>query len=124
MTDNKKEDLRVRRTKKLLSNALFSLIKKKPFEKVTVCDICDEAMVHRATFYSHFADKYALLTYSIDEHIPLELPEIAADDGQPLQSSKTVEEIIGYIDDNKEIYTSILKKKNDYSITDRIHDLF
>lgn len=124
MTDNKKEDLRVRRTKKLLSNALFSLIKKKPFEKVTVCDICDEAMVHRATFYSHFADKYALLTYSIDEHIPLELPKIAADDGQPLQSSKMVEEIIGYIDDNKEIYTSILKKKNDYSITDRIHDLF
>ena len=41
MTDNKKEDLRVRRTKKLLSNSLFSLIKKKPFEKVTVCDICD-----------------------------------------------------------------------------------
>lgn len=74
--------------KKLLSNALFSLVKKKPFEKVTVCDICDEAMVHRATFYSHFADKYALLTYSIDEHIPLELPEIAADDGSPYSPQK------------------------------------
>jgi len=39
--NQKKEDLRIRRTKKLLSNALFELIKKKPFDKVSVCDICD-----------------------------------------------------------------------------------
>ena len=43
--NQKKEDLRIRRTKKLLSNALFELIKKKPFDKVSVCDICDAAMV-------------------------------------------------------------------------------
>ena len=35
--NQKKEDLRnFRRTKKLLSNALFELIKKKPFDKVWI----------------------------------------------------------------------------------------
>ena len=52
--NQKKEDLRIRRTKKLLSNALFELIKKKPFDKVSVCDICDAAMVHRATLLFTF----------------------------------------------------------------------
>ncbi len=125
MKEKKKEDLRVRRTKKLLSNALFDLIKKKPFDKVTVCDICDEAMVHRATFYSHFSDKYELLTYSIDEHLPMVISDISGDGSLPAgQSYKMVEDIIEYISDNKEIYTSIFKKNNCESISDRILNLF
>jgi AcrR family transcriptional regulator len=31
--------------------------------------ICEQAMVHRATFYSHFTDKYALLKYGSQEAI-------------------------------------------------------
>lgn len=123
--NQKKEDLRIRRTKKLLSNALFELIKKKPFDKVSVCDICDAAMVHRATFYSHFSDKYELLTYSIDEHIPLDKLEFSAHgtDGA-VNPEKVVGDIINYVASNKDIYAFILKKNNDYSIPDRIQDLF
>ena len=62
--NNEKTDLRVRRTYKLLSDALISLMKVKPFEKISVMDICNEAMVHRATFYTHFEDKYQLLKFS------------------------------------------------------------
>lgn len=58
-------DLRVRRTYKLLQDSLIALIKQKPFEKISVTDICQQAMVHRATFYSHFDDKYQLLNYCI-----------------------------------------------------------
>ena len=103
--NQKKEDLRIRRTKKLLSNALFELIKKKPFDKVSVCDICDAAMVHRATFYSHFSDKYELLTYSIDEHIPLDKLEFSAHgtDGA-VNPEKVVGDIINYVASNKDIY--------------------
>jgi len=65
-TDEKK-DLRVRRTYKLLSDALMTLMKEKPFEKISVMDICNTAMVHRATFYSHFEDKHQLLHYCMRE---------------------------------------------------------
>lgn len=61
-----REDLRVVRTKKLLTNALIGMLEEKPFDKVTVNDICETAMVHRATFYNHFKDKIDLLYYVFD----------------------------------------------------------
>jgi len=56
-----KPDLRVRRTHKLLFDALLLLIKEKGFDSITVSEICDRAMVHRTTFYKHYEDKYHLL---------------------------------------------------------------
>lgn len=60
-----KEDLRQRRTKKLLTEALLSLMEEQPFSEISVVDICQRAMVHRTTFYAHFEDKYALLRYAV-----------------------------------------------------------
>ena len=54
-------DLRVRRTHKLLWEALMAEMAARPFEEITVKDICERAMVHRTTFYTHYADKYDLL---------------------------------------------------------------
>ncbi|HEY7834158.1 MAG TPA: TetR/AcrR family transcriptional regulator C-terminal domain-containing protein [Ktedonobacterales bacterium] len=56
-----REDLRVRRTHKLLWEALLAELSERPFEDITVKDICERAMVHRTTFYKHYEDKYALL---------------------------------------------------------------
>jgi AcrR family transcriptional regulator len=61
------EDLRVRRTRKLLQTALMELTIRKGFEAVTVKDICEQAMVNRATFYRHHADKYDLLEQYMEE---------------------------------------------------------
>jgi AcrR family transcriptional regulator len=54
-------DLRVRRTRKLLWDALMAEMSVRAFEDITVTDICERAMVHRTTFYKHYDDKYALL---------------------------------------------------------------
>ena len=61
--ENTQEDLRIRRTHKLLVDALMDSLMEKPFEKISVTDICEKAMVHRTTFYSHFEDKYHLLNF-------------------------------------------------------------
>jgi AcrR family transcriptional regulator len=60
-TGEEQEDLRIRRTHKLLWEALMVLLGERTFEEITVTEICDRAMVHRTTFYKHYADKYALL---------------------------------------------------------------
>ena len=57
------EDLRIRRTNTLLSNALIELMQAIPYNKISINDICDKAMVHRATFYKHFYDKDDLFDY-------------------------------------------------------------
>jgi len=67
MKENYKEDLRVLRTRKLLARSLFELLETTPFDKITVVDICDNAMVHRATFYNHFESKEHLLDYANEE---------------------------------------------------------
>ena len=59
----KKEDLRIRRTHKLLCDAMLELLEQTSYDNISVVDICDKAMVHRATFYKHFADKNEFMEY-------------------------------------------------------------
>jgi AcrR family transcriptional regulator len=60
-------DLRVRRTRKLLREALVELIEERSFEAVTVQEIAGRAMVSRAAFYRHYRDKYALVESIYEE---------------------------------------------------------
>jgi AcrR family transcriptional regulator len=54
-------DPRIRRTRQVLQGALQTLMQSKSFEEISVQDITDAATVNRATFYDHYADKFALL---------------------------------------------------------------
>jgi AcrR family transcriptional regulator len=62
-------DLRVRRTYKFLWDALITLMMERDFEAITVTDTCQQAMVHRTTFYKHFEDKQGLLFHGIQEEL-------------------------------------------------------
>ncbi|MEM7117557.1 MAG: TetR/AcrR family transcriptional regulator [Chloroflexota bacterium] len=62
-------DLRVRRSRKNLIDALCTLIKDQPLQKISVRDITEEAMVNRSTFYAHFVDKYDLFTIAIGQRM-------------------------------------------------------
>ena len=54
------ESKQVKRTRKFVSTALLSLLLEKNFEEISVTDICEKAMITRATFYKYFEDKYHL----------------------------------------------------------------
>lgn len=56
------------RTDKAIKQALISLLKIKPFEKITVQDILDETPVTRSTFYKHYHDKYEIVERMQDEY--------------------------------------------------------
>lgn len=60
-------DLRVRRTRKLLTQALIEGTVEKGFAALTVRDITERAMVNRSTFYRHYLDKYDLLEQHLSE---------------------------------------------------------
>jgi len=48
-------------TKQIIIDAAFSLLEKRPFERITVQDILEAAHVSRGTFYKFFSDKYELM---------------------------------------------------------------
>jgi AcrR family transcriptional regulator len=81
-------DRRISRTRTTLQQALFSLLAKKEYERITVADICDAANVGRSTFYAHFTGKDDLKRSGL-EHLRKHLTEIqkeslaAGDDGAP-----------------------------------------
>ena len=67
MTTKKKEDRRIRRTRKLLQNALIQLLKEKPLAKIQIKEIVDVADVSRPTFYQHFETKELLLFSHVED---------------------------------------------------------
>ncbi|ENQ3079250.1 TetR/AcrR family transcriptional regulator [Bacillus sp. WLY-B-L8] len=67
MSIKNSNDPRVKRTRQAIRDALISLIHEKGFDSITVQDIAEKATVNRATFYSHYHDKYDLLDKSIAE---------------------------------------------------------
>lgn len=68
-----KLDPRVKRTRRLLQRAFEDLLAEKGFNALTVQDITERAEVNRATFYAHYADKFALLEETIREAFRAEL---------------------------------------------------
>ena len=66
-------DPRVVRTRRLLEQAFADVLREKGFQAATVQDITSRAGVNRATFYAHFADKYALLDHTITQGFRAEI---------------------------------------------------
>ena len=71
--EQEKLDPRVKRTRSLILTSFESLLAEKGFESISVQDVTDQAEINRATFYAHFADKYALLDYSISQMFMAEI---------------------------------------------------
>lgn len=63
------EDKRIQKTKRNLKNVLIELLMEKPFEQITVKEICERSSTSRITFYTHYADKYELLDSIFQEYL-------------------------------------------------------
>ncbi|WP_437957251.1 TetR/AcrR family transcriptional regulator [Sorangium sp. So ce119] len=68
IADRRVQDRRVQKSRKLLSDALVSLILEKGYDDVTIQDIIDRANVGRSTFYAHYENKEQLLLFG-HEHL-------------------------------------------------------
>jgi AcrR family transcriptional regulator len=60
-------NVRVRRTKILLREALIALIEERGFEALTIGELTERAMVSRAAFYRNYQDKYDLVEQIFEE---------------------------------------------------------
>lgn len=107
------EDLRVRRTYKLLWEALLSLLEQRPFESISVTEICDKAMVHRVTFYKHFQDKYDLLEYNL-QAVRMQIEELHREETS--QTKRKHMRILEQIAKHRHLYSLMMVEKETYSL--------
>ena len=104
------EDKRIRRTKKLLRQALTRLMQQKDFQSITVTDVVREADINRGTFYAHYRDVY-------DLHERIEAEMIADFRGMiaGLRPSEiatlqpVLSRAVDYLEENREIVTALIK---------------
>lgn len=109
-------DLRVRRTRKLLSSALVGLLAEQPFESITVREICERAMVHRATFYTHFTDKYELLR-SVLNDVEADLLQLQTSKEWDVESGHFVSQFVDYVVAHRSLFTLLLVERDGDSLT-------
>jgi Transcriptional regulator len=127
----KQTDRRIRRTKRMLRDALSLLISKKGFDAITISDLTDTADINRATFYLHYHDKKDLLKKSEDDLLSdietisrKSLKTIHSDDLKScVRENKPVPffvELLTYIKANSDFIKVILGPKGDLSFHFRL----
>lgn len=108
----KKLDLRVIKTRAALTDALYKLMCEKSLNEITVTELCDRAMIRKATFYKHFGDKTELLVYMIQELMRLseENNEIGYDPADPASYyAGTFRYLVEFIDSNDRFVRNVLR---------------
>ncbi len=125
----KTDDLRVKRTRKLITQAFFTLLRKKKFEKISIQEIADSAMINRATFYAHYADKQDLYDSLIDDFLTdftAILDESSLIEGDSVHV-KEIESILtrfyDFIRKNPEVAQIIVDKSQDQALIDRFLEI-
>ena len=112
-------DLRVQRTNRLLYDALRDLLCEKSLASIQVTEICERAMVRRATFYKHFSDKYDLFDHMIQEE-QARLREEAEGAADPVGSRESllrcVDRIFTLIEHDKDIVVHTLADDSDQTL--------
>lgn len=102
-----------RRTKRIIRDSLLRLLETKPFEQITVRDLCEEADVNRATFYRYYPDLYALndeLADDLFQKMFTDLAERSARSGKSRESSVKDRflEALTIIEENKRLCLILL----------------
>jgi AcrR family transcriptional regulator len=110
-------DRRILKTRKLIKRAFLSLLEEKPFEKITVKEICERSETGRVTFYNHYEDKTDLMDDCLrDMEIILqerydELQQENNPDNELEKSLRNMIEIVIWVD--KKVPEERLKQSSD-----------
>jgi AcrR family transcriptional regulator len=110
-------DVRVRRTRTLLRQALVELIEDRGFDRVTVGDLTARAMVSRAAFYRNYRDKYALVEQIFDEAVA---EMTASHEGDNRSPGRRWADFLAHIDSYHRLYGALLGRRGSAWFADRM----
>jgi len=110
-------NVRVRRTRALLRQALVELIEDRGFDRVTVGDLAEHAMISRAAFYRNYRDKYELVEQIFDEAMA-EMTAVSEDDTR--SPGRRFADFLTHIDAYHRLYGALLGRKGSPWFADRM----
>ena len=124
-SEEKKEDRRVRRTKKLLTQALTSLMQEKQVKEITVKELTDLADMNRGTFYLYYRDIFDMLEKledtmfeSLDQIVALHENELVEQQTKPILLA-----LFRFIEENQEMVRVLLSPNGDMNFLHRLNNV-
>lgn len=109
---SKKLTIGASRTLLSLQQAMLSFLSEKSFEEIAVGELCERAMLPRATFYNYFDDKYDLLEYCFMT-ARKQLDSGCQDEGTcSARMNALMENCFDFLDRNKETVEKVLKNNH------------
>jgi len=78
-------DARVRYTRMIIEQCFLELLREKPVSKITVTELCDRALINRATFYKHYQDIPQLLE-KLEEDLFGQILEMFQDQAENMET--------------------------------------
>jgi AcrR family transcriptional regulator len=121
-----KLDRKTRYTRKVLGDSLIELMKDKPFAKITIKELCENADINRTTFYAHYRDQYDLLK-QIEEETIVSIENILDKyDGRRSKQEilKMTEEIFNFIAGNNNSVQILLSENGDIGFQKKLFRRF
>lgn len=118
-------DLRVKRTQKLIIDALIQCTIQKGFAAITVSDITLAAGINRATFYRHYKDKFDLLNqYAGTIFTLLDANNTPVSQKSTIQGQHQLPvgliKIFNHVQDNAQFYRVMWGKQGDPDFAEKI----
>ena len=123
--ETKKEDRRVRRTKKLLTQALTQLLQQKQVNEITVKELTDLADMNRGTFYLYYKDIFDMLEKIEDELFENLNGIIALPENTEVseQARPILRDLFTFIEDNQEMCRVLLSPNGDMNFLHRLNEV-
>ena len=121
----KKEDRRVRRTKKLLTKALTQLLQEKQINEITVKELTDLADMNRGTFYLYYKDIFDMLE-KIEDGLFEALDEIVSlheHDDVSQQTKPILLDLFHFIEENQEMCRVLLSSHGDMNFLHKLNEV-
>ncbi|MBR0435913.1 MAG: TetR/AcrR family transcriptional regulator [Clostridia bacterium] len=98
-----KNNRRAQMTRLLLRTALIELMQEKPFNEITIKEICEQADLNRTTFYLHYTDQFALLA-DVENEVYQKTLETLKNVKPAADAPGMIETFLNYIKSNASLF--------------------
>lgn len=121
----------------LMDEALLVLLERKPYEYITVKEICEKAGVNRSTFYLHYENMNDLLSeclkyvavnlksrFSDEENIEQKLIKDCPENELLLYSSKYLIPYLEFVKENRALFSAVASQPAVFNVNDMFDKMY
>lgn len=107
--------------RKQIWSAMCLLLQNKPLDSISIQEVCDQAGIHRTTFYNHFYDIYDLISYGSNQILKEVFPEEQVEN---ISVDLLTENVIHFVKEYRKLFLNVTKTEFQENLRAATQDAF